>query len=453
MISELVAKQREYFSTGATRPIGIRLAALQRLQAAIRKNEGKLLDALAADLNKSPMEGYMTEVGIALDELRFAIKHLPQWAKIKTAPTPMAQFHAKSFVMPEPYGLALILAPWNYPLQLCITPLIGAIAAGNCAIVKPSAYTPNTSHAVAEMIGEYFDPAYIAVVEGGRVQNQALLTEKFDYIFFTGSVEVGKLVMESAAKHLTPVSLELGGKSPCIVDASADLKLAARRIVFGKLLNAGQTCVAPDYLFVQESVRERFLKELKDSIIAFFPGGDYRDMPSIVNDRHFERLTGLMQSGVLYYGGESDPVARRILPTILDRVSPDDPVMQEEIFGPILPVLTFHAIGEAIAFVNARPKPLALYLFTTDGEAERRVLNETSFGGGCVNDTIIHLATSHMGFGGVGESGMGSYHGKQSFDTFTHYKSIVKKSNWIDLPMRYRPYTRKNDKMVRMFLK
>lgn len=453
MIAELVAKQREYYHTGATRPIGIRLAALQRLQAAIRKNEAKLLDALRADLCKAPMEGYMTEVGIALDELRFAIRHLPKWAKVKSAPTPMAQFHAKSFVMPEPYGLALILAPWNYPLQLCITPLIGAIAAGNCAILKPSAYTPNTGHAVAEMIGEYFDPAYIAVVEGGRAQNRALLTEKFDYIFFTGSVEVGKLVMESAAKHLTPVSLELGGKSPCIVDASADLKLAAKRIAFGKLLNAGQTCVAPDYILVQESVREKFLKALKNAMIAGFPHGEYTDLPCIVNDKHFERLLGLMQSGVLYYGGESDPITRRIRPTILDRVSPDDPVMQEEIFGPILPVLTYETTGEAIAFVNARPKPLALYLFTTDGEVERRVLNETSFGGGCVNDTIIHLATSHMGFGGVGASGMGSYHGKLSFDTFTHYKSIVKKSNWIDLPMRYHPYTKKNDKIVRMFLK
>ena len=303
------------------------------------------------------------------------------------------------------------------------------------------------------MIGEYFDPAYIAVVEGGRAQNRALLTEKFDYIFFTGSVEVGKLVMESAAKHLTPVSLELGGKSPCIVDASADLKLAAKRIAFGKLLNAGQTCVAPDYILVQESVREKFLKALKNAMIAGFPHGEYTDLPCIVNDKHFERLLGLMQSGVLYYGGESDPITRRIRPTILERVSPDDPVMQEEIFGPILPVLTYETTGEAIAFVNARPKPLALYLFTTDGEVERRVLNETSFGGGCVNDTIIHLATSHMGFGGVGASGMGSYHGKLSFDTFTHYKSIVKKSNWIDLPMRYHPYTKKNDKIVRMFLK
>lgn len=453
MITELVARQRAYFKTGATKPLGIRLAALEKLQAAIRNSEAALCAALKQDLNKAPMEAYMTEIGIVLEELRFTIRHLPKWAKVQHKPTPLAQFHAKSFVVPEPYGLTLILSPWNYPFQLSIAPLIGAIAAGNCAIVKPSAYAPATSRAVEELIKGCFDPSYVAVVEGGREQNQALLQEKFDYIFFTGSVDVGKLVMESAAKHLTPVSLELGGKSPVIVDESANIKLAAKRIAFGKTLNAGQTCVAPDYVLVQEQVREPLLQALKAEMEANFPNGDESDLPTIVNDKHFERLTGLLKSGTLYYGGKTDSKTRRMSLTILDQVTPDDPVMQEEIFGPILPVLTYQTLDEAIRFVNERPSPLALYLFTEREETERRVLNEVRFGGGCINDTIIHLATSHMGFGGVGDSGMGSYHGKLSFDTFTHYKSIVKKSTWMDLPMRYHPYSDKRDRLIRMFLK
>ncbi len=453
MITELVARQRAYFASGATKPLGIRIAALEKLQAAIRKNEGALSAALKENLNKAPMEAYMTEIGIVLEELRFTLRHLPKWAKTKKAPTPLAQFHAKSFVMPEPYGLALILSPWNYPFQLSLAPLIGAIAAGNCAILKPSAYTPATSRAIAELISGCFDPSYIAVIEGGREQNQALLREKFDYIFFTGSVEVGKLVMESAAKNLTPVSLELGGKSPVIVDESANIALAAKRIAFGKALNAGQTCVAPDYALVHQSVREPFLKALKAEFESCFPNGDESELPTIVNEKHFDRLAGLINSGRVYHGGRMDREARRISLTILDEVTPNDPVMQEEIFGPILPVLTVETLDEAIRFVNERPSPLALYLFTEREQTERRVLNEVRFGGGCVNDTVIHLATSHMGFGGVGESGMGSYHGKLSFDTFTHYKSIVKKSTWMDLPMRYHPYSEKNDRLIRMFLK
>jgi len=453
MITELVARQRAYFDTGATRPLGVRLAALENLQKAVRQNEAKLCAALCEDLNKSSMEAYMTEVGIVLDELRFALRHFPQWARVQAVPTPLVQFHAKSYVMPEPYGVALILAPWNYPFQLSMTPLIGALAAGNCAVVKPSAYAPATSRAVSELIAGCFDPAYVAVIEGGREQNQALLQEKFDYIFFTGSVEVGKLVMESAAKHLTPVSLELGGKSPVIVDRTADIPLAAKRIVFGKLVNAGQTCVAPDYVLAEEAVHDKLLAALRAAMEVSFPGGDMSAFPTIVNQKHFERVKRLLDSGSLYYGGETDETRRLIRPAILDRVSPGDPVMQEEIFGPILPVLTYKELGEAIAFVNARPRPLALYLFTTDAAAEKQVLQSVRFGGGCVNDTIMHVASPHLGFGGVGESGMGSYHGKKSFDTFTHYKSIVKKSNWIDLPMRYQPYGKRAERLVRMFLK
>ena len=453
MISEIVARQRAYFETGASRPLKTRLAALRTLQNALRQNEGKLNDALMADLNKAPGESYMTEIGIVLHELRYIIKHLPKWSKIRGVPTPLAHFHAKSFVVPEPYGVALVISPWNYPVQLSLSPVIGAIAAGNCVVLKPSAYAPATSHALAELLGACFDPDYVTVIEGGRQQNQALLSEKFDYIFFTGSVDVGKVVMESAAKHLTPISLELGGKSPVIVDETANIPIAARRVAFGKLLNAGQTCVAPDYVLVQESVREPFLKALREAVAACFPGGDERDMPHIVSEKHFERLTGLLKTGNIYCGGQTDAESRHISLTILDGVKPEDPVMQEEIFGPILPVLGFGTLEEAVSFVNARPHPLALYLFTTDKQTEKNVLDNVRFGGGCVNDTIIHLANAHMGFGGIGDSGMGSYHGKQSFDTFTHYKSILKKFNWIDLPMRYHPYEKKKEKMVRMLIK
>ena len=453
MISEIVARQRAYFETGATRPLKTRLAALRTFQNALTQNEGKLNDALMADLNKAPGESYMTEIGILLHELRFIIKSLRKWSKTRGVPTPLAHFPSKSFVVPEPYGVALVIAPWNYPVQLSLSPVIGAIAAGNCVVLKPSAYAPATSRALAEILGACFHPDFVAVIEGGREQNQALLSEKFDYIFFTGSVEVGKYVMECASKHLTPVSLELGGKSPVIVDETANLSVAAKRVVFGKVINAGQTCVAPDYVLVQESVREPFLKALCEAVESFFPGGDEHDMPHIVSDKHFDRLTGLMKSGTVYLGGQTDAATRHISPTILDGVKPDDPVMLEEIFGPILPVLTFKTLDEAVSFVNARPHPLALYLFTTDKQTEKRVLDSVRFGGGCVNDTVVHLANAHMGFGGIGDSGMGSYHGHQSFDTFTHYKSILKKFNWLDLPMRYHPYDKKKEKMVRKLVK
>lgn len=452
MISDIVARQRAYFETGATLPPGIRLAALEKLQRAVRQNDALVCAALREDLNKCSAEAYMTEIGIVLDELRFTLRHFPQWAKERAVPTPLTLFPAKSAVVPEPYGVALILSPWNYPFQLCMTPLIGALAAGNCAVVKPSAYAPATSRAVAKLVAECFDPAYVAVIEGGREENKALLAEKFDYIFFTGSVEVGRLVMESAAKHLTPVSLELGGKSPVIVDESADIGLAAKRIAFGKLVNAGQTCVAPDYALVQESVVNKLLPALKRELEAAFPGGDMADFPVIVNQKHYERVKGLLCSGELYCGGECDDGRRLIRPAVLANVSPDSPVMQEEIFGPILPVLTYRTLNDAIAFVNGRPRPLALYLFTKKPDVERQVLCAVRFGGGCVNDTIIHVATHHLPFGGVGESGMGSYHGKKSFDTFTHYKSLVK-AGAADNPLRYRPYTKTAEKLVRLFLR
>lgn len=452
-IETIVAKQREFFYTGATQPLAFRMDALKKLQNAIRQNERKLYDALKADLNKSEMESYMTEIGMVLDELRHHIKHLPRWIKYKPVRTPMAQFHAKSFVIPEPYGVALIISPWNYPLQLCLEPLVGAISAGNCAVIKPSAYAPATSHAIAEIIGAIFPKEYLAVIEGGRQENNALLSQKFDYIFFTGSMDVGHVVMEAAAKHLTPVTLELGGKSPVIVDKTANLKLAARRIAFGKVLNAGQTCVEPDYMLIHKDVRDAFIEQFRAALKMFFPDGDMKNMPVIINEKHYKRVCGLMEGEKAVIGGGKDDARRFIEPTVLIDVKPDSPVMGEEIFGPVLPVLTYDKLDEAIQFINERKKPLALYVFTDDKQVADTVLKRTSSGGGCWNDTIIHLATPHMGFGGVGDSGMGSYHGKLSFDTFTHYKSIVKKSNFIDLPMRYHPYSDQKLGMIKKFLK
>ena len=452
-IQAIVQRQREYFASGATKPVERRLEMLRRLEETIRLREDDINAALKADLNKPAMESYMTETGMVLSEIAFLRKHTAAWAKPTRVPTPMAQFPARSFILKEPYGVALIMSPWNYPVQLTLEPLAGAIAAGNCAVVKPSAYTPRTSHILAELIAAVFPPEYVTVVEGGRAENSALLEEKFDYIFFTGSVSVGKLVMEKAARHLTPVSLELGGKSPVLIDETANIPLTARRVAFGKCLNAGQTCVAPDYVLIHRSVKEAFLSEYRKAVASFFPGGDYSDMPVIVNDKHFQRLMGLMEGETAALGGVADPQRRFIPPTVLDEVGWDAPVMQEEIFGPILPVLTYTDLQEAMDAVAKRPKPLALYLFTRSAAVERRVLGRLSFGGGCVNDTIIHLATSRMGFGGVGNSGMGSYHGKRSFMTFSHEKSIVKKSTLLDLPMRYHPYTKTRERLVRMFLK
>lgn len=451
-IEEIVKNQRTYYMTGATRPLEFRLAALRKLQQAVRDNEKQICDALLQDLNKQPFESYMAEIGMVLDEVRFHLRHLPRWIKDKRVPTPLAQFPAVSFISPEPYGVALIMSPWNYPILLCLDPLIGAISAGNCAVIKPSAYTPATSQVIADIVKAIYDPEYITVVQGGRQENTALLEQRFDYIFFTGSVSVGRVVMESAAKHLTPVTLELGGKSPAIVDASADLKLAAKRIAFGKLLNGGQTCVAPDYVLVEASVRDTLVRNFQEVLEELFPNGDYSDHVHIVNERHYREKKALLEGQTIAFGGVFDDEQHTMEPTVLIDVDPNSPVMQEEIFGPILPVLTWTRLDEAIDFVRSRPKPLALYLFTGKRDVEKKVLDNCSFGGGCINDTVIHLATSHMGFGGVGHSGMGSYHGKQSFDTFTHHRSIVRKSTWLDLPFRYPPADEKKLRLIRRFL-
>lgn len=454
-IQELTAAQRAFFRTGATLDLSFRKRALDKLEEGIRAQEGKLLSALRADLGKSDTEGYLCEVGLALSELSFVRRRLARWARDRRVSTPLALFPARSLTLREPYGVVLIMSPWNYPLLLTLDPLIGAIAAGNCCVVKPSAYAPVASEVLRDLIAACFPPEYVAVVEGGRAENQALLDQRFDYIFFTGGVEVGRQVMEKAAKHLTPVTLELGGKSPCVVDATARLDLAAKRIAFGKLLNCGQTCVAPDYLLVDRRVKEELLSRVGCWMERMYgrdplDNGGYVHM---VNRKHFDRVCALIDPAKVVYGGRADPGTLRIQPTILDGVSPDDPVMGEEIFGPLLPALEFEDVRQAEDFILDRPRPLALYLFSEDTTVRRRFLRHIPFGGGCVNDTIMHLANPRLPFGGVGNSGMGSYHGRQSFETFSHTKSLVQSSTRLDLSVRYAPYTGTQDKLIRRFLK
>lgn len=454
-IHTLVDKQRSYFYSNETLNIDVRINALKKLQKSIQNHENDIAAALSADLGKSNFESYMCETGLVLSEISYMLKHIHSFAKEKRVHTPLSQFHSRSFTKPGPYGVVLVMSPWNYPFLLSLDPLIDAIAAGNTVILKPSAYSPATSKLISNMISECFSPEYVAVVTGGRAENTCLLEEHFDYIFFTGSQNVGKEVMQKASAHLTPVTLELGGKSPCIVDESADLKLAARRIVFGKYLNCGQTCVAPDYICCHSSVKDAFLKEVKKQIQIQF-GSDplaNPDYGKIINEKHFRRISGLIDNSKVICGGHTDADTLRIEPTVMDHVTYDDKVMQEEIFGPVMPVLTYDSLDELIHQINSMAHPLALYFFTRSKTAARKVTSQCQFGGGCINDTIIHLATSEMPFGGFGESGMGGYHGREGFRTFSHYKSIVDKKTWLDLPMRYQPYKKLNDKLIHFFLK
>ena len=439
---QLVARQREYFLTQATKPYDFRMMQLKKLMDWINTNEKDILAALESDLGKCDYEAYLTEVAMVKQELKDAIRNLKKWMKPRRARTAIGQLPGTCKMHSEPYGVTLIMSPWNYPFQLTVAPLIGAISAGNCAVVKPSAYSAATSALLKRMMDELFAPEYIAGVEGGRNENAALLEQHFDFIFFTGSPSVGRLVMEKASAHLTPVSLELGGKSPVIVDETADIALAARRIAWGKCVNAGQTCVAPDYVLVHHGREEALIEALIQEIRQMYTSAPLANpiWPRIINHRHFERLVGLMQSGVVTHGGQLDVVERKIAPTILTDVDWESPIMQEEIFGPLLPILPYRKLDDAIARIQQRPKPLALYLFTRSKTVEERVLREVSFGGGCINDTILHLATSYMPFGGVGESGMGGYHGRCSFDTFSHTKSILKRWAKPDIPLRYAPY-------------
>ncbi len=452
---DLLTRQRAYFATGATLPVPARKKALRDLKAAIDAFADPLYDALAADLGKSRSESYMCELGLVKSEISYLLRHVGSFARDKRVHTPLALSLSKSYVKPSPYGTALIMSPWNYPVLLTLDPLADALAAGNTAIVKPSAYSPNVSAVLGELIESVFPGEYVSVVTGGRAENRCLLELDVDYIFFTGSPTVGREVMAQAARRLTPVTLELGGKSPCIVDESANIPLAARRIVFGKFINCGQTCVAPDYIYCHASVKDALLAELKKQIeVQYGPEPLANpDYGKIVNQKHFERLMGLLDPDKTVIGGDSDPQALRIAPTVLDGVTWDDAVMGQEIFGPILPVLTYESLDALVEQLRGLPHPLALYIFSSRKQAIQDVTARLSFGGGCVNDTLVHLATSSMAFGGVGESGMGAYHGKRGFDAFSHHKSILDHKTFPDLPMRYQPYSRLKDKMIAMFVK
>lgn len=452
-IKTLLSMQDAFFRTGITKSYEYRINALEKLSYEIENYQEEICKALYKDLRKSKFEAYMTEIAGVIEEINYHRKNLKRWIKDKRVQTSLAHFPSRSYIHSEPYGKCLIMAPWNYVFSLSFGPLIGAISGGNCAIIKPSAYTPNTSLVIKKIVERAFPPQYISVILGGRKENVELLDEKFDFIFFTGSVEVGKYVMEKASKNLTPVVLELGGKSPAIVEKTANIKLAAKRIAFGKILNAGQTCVAPDYVFVDKEVKIEFISEYIKCIQAFFPKKDFTNFPKIINKKHFDRILEAVDTEKIIYGGEIDIDENIIFPTLIEEDDLNSKLMTEEIFGPILPIIEFGDISESIEFINSRPKPLALYIFTKSKVVEKRFIEGCSYGGGCINDTIVHIANNKMGFGGVGDSGMGSYHGKLSYEAFTHKKSILKKSNLIDIPLRYHPYSGKKLKLIRKIIK
>lgn len=455
-IEIILEKQRTYFSSGATLPVSFRIAMLKKLHSTIKKYEDEILSSLTADLGKSSFEGFMCESGLVLSEITYMIRHTKRYAKRKIVRTPLTQFAATSIKKPTPYGNVLIMSPWNYPFLLTMEPLCDAIAAGNTAVVKPSAYSPATSRVIEKIITECFSPEYVAVVTGGRKENAKLLEQKFDFVFFTGSQKVGKEVLRHTAETLTPAVLELGGKSPCIVDQTARLKLAAKRIVFGKYLNCGQTCVAPDYILCDSAIKDQLVAEICAQIKKQY--GEHplenADYGRIVNQKHFDRLMGLIDPAKVVTGGTANPDTLQIAPTVLDDVTYDDAVMGEEIFGPILPILTYQKFEDVFALLQGRQKPLALYIFSENKKHIQEITGRISYGGGCINDVVVHLATSEMGFGGVGESGMGCYHGRDGFETFSHTKSILDKKTWMDLPMRYQPYNRGlYRKLLGIFLK
>jgi len=451
-IEALVSAQRAFFATGVTRDIAFRKDRLEALRDALRKWEQPLCEALWADLHKSNEEAFMTEIGLIYGEISDALRHVGKWARRRKCPTPMTGMPSSSYIIREPLGCALIVAPWNYPVQLLLNPLVGAIAAGCTALLKPSPYVPHVSLALEQMIAETFDERYIAVVQGNREVNGALFGQRYDLVFFTGSPALGRVVAAAQAQYLTPLVLELGGKSPCIVDKDADLRIAARRIAWGKCLNSGQTCIAPDYLFLHEDIKDAFIEAFKRELAVLYPEGT-KESPyyvHMVHDRAFERVTGYLKDGTVVAGGHADPQSRCIEPTLLDGVSPDAPVMQEEIFGPVFPILTFRDRKEVEDFVCSREKPLAFYYFGRQADAWD-LLAHTSSGGACINDVIMHVANSRIPFGGVGNSGMGSYHGERSFLAFTHERSVIATPTGMDLPFRYMPY--RMIKLVRRMLK
>lgn len=441
-IPELISKQREYFATGVTQQLGFRLEQLKLLKSLIQTHQNQIIEALQQDLGKPQFEAYTSEVLIILEEINFALKHLKEWVKPQSAKISLGQFPARGLIYPQPLGVVLIISPWNYPFQLLISPLIGAIAAGNCAVLKPSEFTPHTSGLINKLMAENFPPGLITTIEGGVEVSEALLAEKFNHIFFTGSTRVGKIVMASAAKHLIPVTLELGGKSPCIIDRDVNIKVAAKRVAWGKFFNCGQTCIAPDYVLIHEAIYPQFRDALRQSVIEFY--GDEpqksKDYGRIIHEGQWQRLVNFLGEGKIVLGGTHDRENLYIAPTILEEITWDSPIMAEEIFGPILPLLTYNDLTDVIQQINSRGRPLALYFFSENPKNQDRIINSIAFGGGCINDTIMHLSSPYLPFGGIGDSGMGRYHGKFSFDTFTHYKSILKKSFRFDQQWRYPPY-------------
>lgn len=449
-LDAIMIKQRQFFATGATKDVKNRLKHLKKLKQAIKDNEDNICDALASDFGKSPFETYVSEIGTILVELGHTISHLKSWAKPKRGKTPISHLPGRSRVYAEPYGIVLVIAPWNYPFNLSMAPVIGALSAGNTLFLKPSGAAPATSRILYNILTGIFPTEWVAVFQEEEVK-KTILDLRYDYIFFTGGAEVGRMVMEKAAVHLTPLTLELGGKSPCIVMDDADFNIAARRVAWGKFFNCGQTCIAPDYLLITEKAKKPFFEAVQKEIKKFYGENPASspDFARIINDRHWARVEKLLHKGKIVIGGESDRKTRYIAPTIIDGISPKDPIMQEEIFGPVLPVLTITSLDDAINFINERPKPLALYLFTSKRKNSKRVINETSYGGGCINDTIKHFANGHIPFGGVGQSGMGSYHGKGSFDAFTHYKSVYYNVNFFDNPFIYAPYSKLAAKVIR----
>lgn len=446
-LKEKINKQREYFNTGKTKDINFRIEKLKKLRDVLKSEEEKVFEALKKDLMKSSFESYVTEVAMVYDEINIHIKNIKKWSKKRRVKTPLVQFPAKSFIQLEPYGVVLIIGPFNYPFMLTMDPLIGAIAAGNTAVIKPSESAPETSKILKEILEKVFDEKYVLHVnpEKGKEVVEELLKEKFDYIFFTGSATVGKIVMKAASQYLTPVTLELGGKSPCIIDKDCKVELAARRIVWGKLMNSGQTCVAPDYLYVHKNIEEEFIKKLEEEIKNQFGDNplESQDYSKMVNEREFNRVLSYIDKEKLVFGGNYNRKTFQIEPTILKNITWDDPVMEREIFGPIFPILTFENLDEVIRVVNSKDKPLALYYFSEDKNKIEKVLNSTSSGGVTINDTLVHVSSSHLPFGGVGNSGMGEYHGKYSFDLFSNKKGVMNRKTFLDLKIRYAPFQNK----------
>jgi acyl-CoA reductase-like NAD-dependent aldehyde dehydrogenase len=450
-----VERQRDFFRTNKTKDVGFRIEKLKRLESAILAYEKRISEALHRDLRRSEMEGYITEIGLALSEISYAIKHLSSWAKPKKVGRPLIFPFSESLVIPEPYGVVLIIAPWNYPLHLTMLPLVGAIAAGNCVAIKPSEMSPNTSKVIHDMIEEYFEDSYIACFQGNAEVAQQLLDQEFDFIFFTGGTSIGRIVMKAAAEHLTPLTLELGGKSPCIVDKNIDVEKTASRIVWGKFINAGQTCIAPDYLLACGEIRESLVNALKRKILKFY-GSDpkqSKDYCRIINKKHFDRLSAYLNEGDVVFGGKTDSEELYISPTLIENVPIKAKVMREEIFGPIIPIVEYSKISEVISFVNSLPKPLTMYIFSNDKKIQQKIIRETSSGGVCINDTMIQLYPKELPFGGVGDSGFGRYHGKTSFESFSNKRSIMRQSVLFDLKSRYPPFNEKILKIVKKVLK